>query len=258
MFKFQSVPAYTFAGKPKNRNQEGQPGPGAYSIDATLNVVGRKSPNVVWGKAARNGGKGMENPGPGAYDNSGLSSKARGGVIGKRNHQNHGAMSPGPGAYDLSSDPKTGNNKGGFAFGKQGLHSLNKSALLPGPGAYDINSSLVNRKGSATAMSRAARNILNKSETPGPGAYDYKDNIFVKSGHGGVLGKAPRDGLRNGNNDVGPGAYDLKREFDQLGGPGFKMSKASRGNGAGGDLPGPGQYDVESVYSKMTKGRAGR
>jgi hypothetical protein len=128
MFKFTSVPAYSFGKSRANPNQNPNPGPGAYDgVLLRSSIAGSKI-----GKAPRTREYRNDIPGPGSY---GLQSNfdRKGGVIsGKLKNRTNDDI-PGPGQYDSSGAERRAK---GFSFGKSSL-GLNKSAHDVGPGAYD-------------------------------------------------------------------------------------------------------------------------
>lgn len=172
MFKFPSVPAYSFSHKYKGLQSMDAPGPGAYDLNQSDKIINKKSPGTVLGSAAREGLKKSYGPGPGAYDNSNILEKPKGGYMGIKKITNIDGSVPGPGAYDFQGEVNVKRGNIGYSFGKGRGLNFDKSGA-PGPGAYDVsNLNAPMSKSVGTSLGKAARNYLKASEIPGPGAYD--------------------------------------------------------------------------------------
>lgn len=254
MSKFPSVPAYSMSKRPKANLGPDHPGPGAYNWDGGASLVSHKSPTVKLGRAARDGLRPSEVPGPGSYDASNIFNKAKGGYMAHRKQGNYSTDTPGPGAYAQDGMKFKGKVSSGYSFGKGSMaNNLGGRSDSPGPGAYNYAEYYgALNKSSGNVLGKAARNALSNSDAPGPGAYDLNTGL-LRDKRGAVVGRAPRDGkLGSGAGALGPGGYDVKREFDGSPSKGYKIGKSPRLKLDLDDKPGPGQYDMGRAFEVIS------
>lgn len=271
MFKYSSVPAWTFNGKPKGGQGSNVPGPGNYEWENSANKTSKQDPSYGFPKNARGNMLNNANPGPGQYDGH-SPSKVKGGYIGHKGGFRQGMEVPGPGAYDGNAISYKERNAPKYTMRGRGKAGMGEDH--PGPGYYDAQFDKLERRAfSGRIVSKAARDNLAKSYTPGPGNYDpisatysKKNGKFSKGNRPGMAdsqgvgpgqydvrglfhdpkkgysyGRQPRD-AGYGNPNPGPGTYDFNAStFGR--GPAWKVGKQSRGNVHPNDVPGPGNYE---------------
>lgn len=285
MFKYSSVPAYTFKKSQSQSRAPQQPGPGSY--DPSFNFV-ENSHNLSL-KYSREEAKtltreGTTLPGPGAYgepklDSGKLYSFSRrdrfGNEKGKngldpgsyepleafkkvrpsekqfhfskedRSHKQPNSV-PGPGAYTVS--PPTLDRKGGF-IPKGVSQNFGKKGLNLGPGQYEIPPVASLNKGISFVKSEKALNMA--KEGLGPGQYETCHDPF-KTNKQVYIGKSRRMFQKSDKIEaIGPGAYNIQSETKT---GGFSFPKNEREGNAKGVSPGPGAYDKKGLAEEKKVG----
>ena len=267
MFKFNSVPAYSFGKASNPDHKTEQPGPGAYDTEKVSQLIYKqaKTTVVIRPQSSRPQSKTID-IGPGQYEVNPPDDRVKGYYFTSSRKDGQGQRSsvPGPGQYDYENS--LANIKGKtskIVFGKSGrvMDYSRERRGMPGPGAYaveSINPGLERFKynsGYKFPKSDKGDTRLVRDGMPGPGAYN--GNVVTDLSHqtkGYSLGKSknrPESGL---NGIPGPGTYDFRESKVNSG---VKFGRNPRQDLARkNDIPGPGIYDVNlnSVAFKKAPG----
>mmetsp|Transcript_2334 Transcript_2334/g.3267 ORF Transcript_2334/g.3267 Transcript_2334/m.3267 type:complete len:431 (-) Transcript_2334:348-1640(-) len=145
------APAFSLSGRTGRKSRSETPGPGAYIRPQSAPL--RRDSSL--GRAKRFSGPSQDQvPGPGAYQQM-QSTDGKGWSMGARTeYTGKGPDSPGPGAYIRPmSAPMNGSRKN-IAFGKDSRFRRQVSAV-PGPGAYDPKSPLLSPDKAVTLKGRS-------------------------------------------------------------------------------------------------------
>ena len=240
IYKFGSVPAYSFGQKPKGDLGNINPGPGNYDWSHEAINIKNKNPSWGFGKQARGGDLGNPNPGPGNYDPS-RGDKIKGGYLGSKGANQRQLSVPGPGSYDPNNVAMKQRNSPKYTMVGRG--NVGNPGDNPGPGSYDPMADKIQHQSfSGKIISKAARDAQSKSYTPGPGNYDILNDLFSRKN--GKFGNDKRHWEVSGTPNVGPGLYDQKSIFDEK--KGWVMGKGERDLKYGNMSPGPGTYDYNA------------
>lgn len=271
MFKYSSVPAYSFQKSESRRMKREVPGPGAYdpsfkltelSHGAMLKYSNATSPSPIkagypgpgtYSYTENQAGVGYSIPkgrakdgnfsqvvGPGAYDSLDAFKKFSSGqgnvVFGKEKRSREiGSRLPGPGAYDPKAE--LFETKGGF-LGK-GARGREVRAQVPGPGFYSPQPEFPQKGG--YSIGKEPQTGPGRSRAPGPGAYDPATDAW-RDKRAVAFSKARREFHKSKGVDLGPGAYDSKLPG---GGVGYRFGNQERGVDQKENVPGPGAYESQ-------------
>ena len=263
MFKFNSVPAYSFGKASKPDHTTEQPGPGAYDTEKVSQVIYKqaKTTAVIRPQSSRPQSKAID-IGPGQYEVNVPNTRVRGYYFtsSRKNDQGMKASVPGPGQYDYENSLAHLKGKTSkIVFGKSDRlidYSKEKKGL-PGPGQYDVErlSPALERfkHSSGYKFPKSDKGeMMSKHAIPGPGAYN--SNVVSDLSHqarGFKLGTSKNRPDSAVNQIPGPGTYDLRESKVNSGvkfgrNPRESLAKKS-------DVPGPGIYDVDSTLNALNR-----
>ena len=255
MFKFNSVPAYSFGKASKPDHKTEQPGPGAYDTEKVSQIIYKqnKTTAVIRPQSSRPQSKTID-IGPGQYEVNIPNNRVKGYYFTSSRKTDKGLRSgvPGPGQYDYENSLAHLKGKTSkIVFGKSDRlidYSREKKGL-PGPGQYEVERI-------SPALERFKYNSgykfpksdkgekWNKDALPGPGAYN--SNIVTDLSHqtkGFSLGKSKNRPDSALTPVPGPGSYDLR---DSKVNSGVKFGRNPRESlGKKDDIPGPGVYEID-------------
>ena len=256
MFKFSSVPAYSFGkSAAKATSQHGVPGPGAYDTNTVSQMVYRSERTTALIKlpVGRAPAKTID-IGPGQYEVDGLQKRIKGYYFTSSRKCSTGPApaNPGPGTYDYEQNMVTLKSKGAqIAFNKSArLDSVEgQRGHLPGPGQYQVEQlspSLERfRCKSGYKFSKSMKtDNLTKQPVPGPGAYQSDQiNALGQSIRGFSLSKSTNRPESTLAFVPGPGSYEPTARPSS----GIKFGRDARKDLARKDeVPGPGIYSSDS------------
>jgi hypothetical protein len=265
MFKFNSVPAYSFGKSLKpDIGAEQQPGPGAYNTERTSQLIYKqgKTTAILRPESSRPASKTV-NIGPGQYDCNRLPQRVKGYYFtsSTKKFLENKSIGPGPGRYDYEEElVKLKSKSGKFLFNRSArIESMDKFQMaIPGPGKYLVEKlspaleKFKNNSGFYFSKSRKDDLVKVRTSSPGPGAYDTETiTALNQKGKGFSL---PKSNSRPGSaltEIPGPGSYRLS---DSLKTMGIVFGRESRQSLSKKDLiPGPGVYDATINPSAFKK-----
>ena len=257
MFKFSSVPAYSFTKSIKPPHLTDSPGPGAYDAEKGdhLTMKNLATTALLKQSIARPSSK-TNNIGPGQYEAEEPFAKVKGFYFAGSGQRGGGKSSdvPGPGQYDYTDTLNALNSsKKNTVFSKAPRpDSVARAKIgVPGPGQYDITELPSKadqfRSNGGHRFTQSTKNNNNGNrDMPGPGAYD------ADAGLGGTMGrskgysvsKAPLRPDSSNKFVPGPGTYTSPDSITSKTG-GIKFGKAARrGLERDSDAPAPNTYNI--------------
>jgi hypothetical protein len=264
MLKYNSVPAYSFTKAKREAQGTDIPGPGAYDIERSTQVILKADPATALIKAPI--GRPISKTiavGPGQYELSNDNFKIKGYYFttnGKNVTKNENSL-PGPGQYDVEKSlEKVVHRDRRIVFNKSTLYDINDKAkqIVPGPGQYCVDnlfsdsSRFRNEKGHKFRKSRT-NELSGNMFSPGPGTYEKDILTDICQTHKGYsIPKSKQRPDSGAMNIPGPGYYIIA---DSKLSNGSKFGKDPRKGLAKNDaIPGPGLYDLSlnSIISKKS------
>ena len=260
MFKYSSVPAYSFGKYTKPTNETPVPGPGSYDHQKADKFTMKQEITSVKLKPGKSYDLISNNPtGPGDYNLPDTNWKA---PTSKFSHAERGKIHteqiPGPGNYnpDEMAD-KLKSEKRNIVFGKaERINFENGKTNLPGPGQYESQEVAQMaekfRARSGYKFDKSKRDGMYKDTiSPGPGAYQPKADVILESdGRGYSLGKSKGRNASSTKLVPGPGSYNPQNNTSNRN---IKFQKNERINALikKSEIPGPGQYEADKVAKSM-------
>ena len=199
--------------KYNSKVDEYNPGPGQYETNNYNNIIFKKLPDIILGKANRFSSNINDSPGPGRYNSVDLGKYNKlnpSWKMGTSERKSLGSItdSPGPGRYDLRKN--LGENSPQYSMGKREKDSDNKF-VSPGPGRYNNDEFNTYKRYPAWKMGTGKRDDDLRRQIregfPGPGAYKYND-LYLQSYPKYKFGTEER--VKDKNNGIpGPGSYHI-------------------------------------------------
>ena len=269
MFKFSSVPAYSFTKSIKPPPLTDSPGPGAYDAEKGdhLRMKNLATTALLKRPISRPSSK-TNNVGPGQYETEEPFAKVRGFYFAGSGNRGVARSSdvPGPGQYDYA-DTLNGLNssKKNTVFSKAPRpDSVTRSKIgVPGPGQYNVaelppKADHFRLNGGYRFTQSTKSSIYGNKDVPGPGAYDSDTGVAGTMGRskGYSVSKAPLRPDSSNKFVPGPGAYTSPDTFT-TNANGAKFGKAERrGLERDTDAPAPNAYNVldTDVVQKRSPG----
>jgi hypothetical protein len=256
MFKYNSVPAYSFGKSQKADNKLDIPGPGTYDMSKVSQLIYKGEPTtaVIRPGSSRPVPK-VTDVGPGQYEVDVAPKKVKGYYFtgSDKNGRGNASQQPGPGQYDFENSlVKLKEKDRNIVFGRSTRidHSEKMKKLMPGPGQYDVESmapgteKFKHNSGYKFTKSTKDKGFSNAG-APGPGAYDSDVvTALCNQGKGYSLSKSIQRPDSGTQFVPGPGTYAVPQIKNSIG---SKFGKDSRrGFAKITDVPGPGIYEISS------------
>lgn len=252
----KKAPEYRFGTGDKIQEQRATykqaPGPGNYDQKSLFDYnQDHEKGTCMVPKRPLTSKENLMKPGPGAYDPMVAFSKNRqpAHIIGSENRGRVDAeqrQKPGPGTYDPNEGFQSGSPPK-YRFGTALRKTMGNGNDTPGPGNYD-NARKIG-EGPEYVMGIKTATSTKNAFIPGPGAYDPSDN-FSKANTSKIgIGTANRTGLYRSNDNPGSGAYGHDQRAIRKKAPGwafgseYKLKVSDKRS-----VPGPGNYDIKSVF----------
>lgn len=219
------------------------PGPGAYEPTSEF---GNKGNGIGFGKSIRGNAKNQHlMPGPGQYTvNDILFRDPKAASLKGRPKTTKEELRPGPGHYKSSSI----NNSPAYSMGiKTKLKELTERGN-PGPGGYNPEYTKVKQSPPGVAFGSPSKATMKGDNMPGPGQYALRTTVGTEGPSYGIRGRHEHHPAERA---PGPGNYNPKDDLVRHGTPGTVMGSGTRdGFGIKGEVPGPGNYDLNHSLNK--------